>query len=94
MGSAELKQERLHTSRRYITLQSMKPKFIIEGNIYDTDGSLTNGAYNNAVRTNNATVISYFAQKCIKATNQILWNVSLLCDHSVILRSIAFTNAC
>jgi hypothetical protein len=64
---------------------------------YDMDGSLTNLVFDGNTRPN-ATLIPYFvhndfAPTCVNATNQTQWNISLLCDSTVVVRSIAFGNA-
>ena len=64
---------------------------------YDLDGTLTK-PFDNIARAN-ATLIPYFAHNdipniCVtSATSVDLWDTSLVCGDSVVVRSIAFGNA-
>lgn len=63
---------------------------------YDLDGSLSGTDFDGVTRTS-ATVIPYFthmdiAGQCNNATNPPLWNGSLVCGSSTVVRKIMFTN--
>jgi hypothetical protein len=65
---------------------------------YDIDGSLSSNLFNGSTIRPNSTILPYYvhndiAGKCFIATNQTLWNTSLICDNTSVVRTVMITNA-
>jgi hypothetical protein len=64
---------------------------------YDVDGTLSGANFNGTTPRPNSTILPYFPHNdytgCYNNTNSTLWNTSLICDNTVAVRTIAFTNA-
>ncbi len=63
---------------------------------YDLDGSLTNSVFD-SIRRTSATLIYGWPHllqdpACVNATNSRLWDYGAVCDSSVTVRQVMFTN--
>ena len=86
-----------------ISYNNVTSKFVfwngIRRNIfYDIDGSLSSTLFNGAVVRPNSTILPYFPHndisgKCFNNTNNTLWDTSLICDNTTVVRTVMFTNA-
>jgi hypothetical protein len=65
---------------------------------YDIDGSLSSSIFSGSTVRPNSTILPYYLHndisgKCFNATNQTMWDTSLICDNTSVVRTVMITNA-
>lgn len=65
---------------------------------YDVDGTMSSNLFNGPTARPNSAIMPYFTHNeiagvCVNATDMAKWDTSLICDNTVTVRGVTFTNA-